>query len=386
MNLEFSKAAYTADPKSSSGSLRVAVLWPRVTGFLNACIRELVLGQKVEVLVSAAFPNAEAPFAEEEFAWISHRHVHKDGKPEAGPLLRRLEEFAPDGILVSSWHVPAYREVCRKLRGRCVRILCMDNQWRGTVKQRLGALAAPWYVRPLYDGVFLPGRRQAKFAERLGFDGSRVFTGLLSCDRNAFLQAVENRASNGKERVRKFLYVGRLVAIKRIDLLVAAYRRYRQSVRDPWPLVIAGEGPLRHLVSDIEGIECRGFVQPRDLPQSFAEASCLILPSSYEPWGVVIHEAVCAGLAVICSGACGAADHLVRERRNGFVFNDQNPETLARLMADYSLLSDAERRAMEDASIELSRQFTPELWAQTVVKAVRSLQPTCSDEELRFGG
>jgi len=38
-------------------------------------------------------------------------------------------------------------------------------------------------------------------------------------------------------------------------------------------------------------------------------SGCFILPSRYEPWALVIHEAACAGLPIICTNVCGTVDH-----------------------------------------------------------------------------
>jgi len=165
----------------------------------------------------------------------------------------------------------------------------------------------------------------------------------------------------------KFLFVGRLVEEKGIRLLVDAYHTYRaRAGAKAWGLIVAGAGPLRPVVTGIEGIECRDFVQPAELASLYAEASCLVLPSRFEPWGVVVHEAAAAGLAIICSKACGAGDVFVRHGENGFVFETADADTLAGHLGAVAALPAARLRQFSECSRAASRSITPELWADVV--------------------
>jgi glycosyltransferase involved in cell wall biosynthesis len=62
-----------------------------------------------------------------------------------------------------------------------------------------------------------------------------------------------------------------------------------------------------------------GFVNQRSLPEVYAAADWLVLPSEYEPFGLVINEAFASGKPAVVSAACGAADDLVRDGETGFV-------------------------------------------------------------------
>ncbi len=148
--------------------MRVAILWSHLSGYLNACLRTLVEQHKAELFVSYRAESDEAPFDGGEFAWLQSPYRFTD-MPDGPELLKRLQQFHPDVLLVGSWHIQGYRHVLKHFKGKALRILFMDNQWLGTLKQRLGVLAAPWYIQPLYEAVFLPGERQAIFAKKMGF-------------------------------------------------------------------------------------------------------------------------------------------------------------------------------------------------------------------------
>jgi glycosyltransferase involved in cell wall biosynthesis len=355
--------------------MRIAVLWAGLSGYLNACLRELAALHGVELFLAHFVKSKEAPYEDKIFNWVNNRYEisYEDKKKIKGELLKRLMAFGPDAILVSSWHIQAYRYVLRKLAGGPVRILCMDNPWRGTIKQYLGVINSSWYLLPLYDAVFVPGERQAVFAKKLSFKEANILYGLLSCDHSSFASVYLNRLET-KVLPRVFIYVGRFSREKGVGVLAQAYREYRDRVRDPWPLICCGAGELETALSTLEGVEFKRFVQPDDLPAQFAAASCLILSSTFEPWGLVIHEAGAAGLAIICSSICGAAVHLVQDGYNGFLVEAGNVTDLARAMKRYTHLSEARRQEMARNSHNLSQQFTPRRWAVTLCEKVNELR------------
>jgi glycosyltransferase involved in cell wall biosynthesis len=323
--------------------------------------------------VAARRPSASAPYAGEQFSWMPQRYEYSS-EPDDRELLPALESFQPQLLLVGSWNIRAYRRACRRFSGRALRVCCMDNQWQGKVKQWAGVLASRWYLHPLYDAIFTPGERQAAFARRLGFHEGQIWRGIYACDHAAFSAVYQHAQACRKQPPRAFIYAGRLAPEKQITTLLAAYGHYREHGADAWPLIVAGTGPLQPEVCGMRAIDYRSFVQPELLPQLFAQASCLLLPSSSEAWGVVIQEAAAAGLAVICSSCCGAAVHLLQDGYNGYLVEAGNAGELAGAMVRYSSLNEERRRGMSAASHSLSWQFTPERWAETVLeRAARAI-------------
>jgi glycosyltransferase involved in cell wall biosynthesis len=347
--------------KQPVNRFRLAVLWAGLSGYLAAGLRELQR-QGTELFVAHSEFATNAPFSREEFGFIDRR-IEWRGSPNPASLSTALRQFNPQGILVAGWHIRGYRPILRKYGGKIPRIMCMDNQWRGTTKQWLGILTARVFVHPLCDQVWVPGERQASFAARLGFPGSEVMRGMYCCDFDAFSQEAERRLGSSARLPRAFLFTGRLVPEKGLDVLVLSYRRYRQLSSDPWPLLVCGEGPWRARLANEPGIRLIGFVQPSKLPQTFAGAACLVLPSKFEPWGVVVHEAAAAGLAIIASTEVGSTAHLLQDGYNGFLFSPGDVERLSRLLLQYSTCSEQIRHNMAVNSFSLARQFTPARWA-----------------------
>ena len=350
--------------------VRVAILWKQLSGYARASFLALA-SEGVDILVVSRAAQPDAPFDDAQLA-TGLPGYQWDDAPGEDRLRREIEAFSPDALLVISWDVTGYRRVARSMAGRTLRVLCMDNPWRGTPKQWAGRLVSPLLIRPTYDAAFVTGERQAAFARRLGLPDDRILWGLYTCDHDAFSE-VADRSRNAL-RPRRFIFVGRLAAEKGVDALARAYRLYRDSVPDPWPMLVCGTGPLAAALGAVPGVELRGFVQPADLPDAFAEASCLVLPSTFEPWGVVIHEATAAGLTVICTSACGAGTRLVLDGYNGVVVTPGDATGLSRAMARIAAADDSTRAEMSRRSVELAGQFTPSRWATYLVERIPQLR------------
>src|SRR5580658_3323353 len=168
------------------GRLRVSILWAQLAGYTSACFRALAAeGVDVHLVYADAASNApyDAGRLADGFAG------HHWSVPDAARIQQEIEAFSPHALLICSWNNGAYRKVARAMRGRALRVLCMDNAWLATPKQWAGILASPFVIRPTYDIAFLPGERQAVFARRLGFSDERILWGLYSCDHDEFAAA-----------------------------------------------------------------------------------------------------------------------------------------------------------------------------------------------------
>jgi glycosyltransferase involved in cell wall biosynthesis len=172
------------------------------------------------------------------------------------------------------------------------------------------------------------------------------------------------------KRGQNFFFIGRLRKSKGIDLLINAYQLYRDTVKQPWGLMVAGTGGMTSAVEGIAGIKYLGFIPPNRLPINMEMVRCLILPSRFEPWGVVIHEASAAGLPIIASYTCGATTAFVRDGVNGYIISP-TVEKLTHAMCHISELGDEELTAMGDASSRLASLWSPNMLARYFCSTVR---------------
>ncbi len=136
--------------------------------------------------------------------------------------------------------------------------------------------------------------------------------------------AIEFQLETGRHRL---IYSGRLVAIKRVDLLIDAFVQMAEQ-RPEWDLLIVGGGPLEAALKLRvpkwlqQRVIWTGFISSQDRMSAFYRlADVLVLPSDYEPWALVVNEAVYAGLALVCSDVVGAAAELLHHGENGRFFS-----------------------------------------------------------------
>jgi glycosyltransferase involved in cell wall biosynthesis len=316
-------------------------------------------------------PNlSDTPYDRGSFGWLENAYPLSSLKRDDG-LLRELQRFQPHVTLIVGWEQAAYRRCARQLRGSSLRVVCMDNQWLGTPKQFLGIASSRLYLRPYFDAAFLPGPRQMSFALRLGFVKERIFEGFYSADVNAFRKIDPLSAADAEGR-NAFVFIGRLVPEKGIAELVEAYGSYRTAVADPWSLLVIGTGPLGPLLDRVPGIERAGFIEPPHMPAQLARASFLVLPSTFEPWGVTVHEATAAGLGCICTSTVGAGDAFVRDGANGRIVKPASSAELAGALSWAHGRSAMQRAEVSRLSRLLAERFSPERWAATVLGMAES--------------
>lgn len=153
----------------------------------------------------------------------------------------------------------------------------------------------------------------------------------------------------------RFLFVGRIVEVKNIEVMIRAFISAFKNGPHNVVLRIVGDGELLKSLIEKYGhhstIEFAGPKYGKSLVSEYRNASAFILPSTYEPWGLVVNEAMSAGLPVIVSDQVGAAWDLVEHRNTGFIFHYDDAKDLAekmlRLVNDQELYDTCSRSAYD---------------------------------------
>ncbi|HEV3271721.1 MAG TPA: glycosyltransferase [Candidatus Methylacidiphilales bacterium] len=267
-----------------------------------------------------------------------------------GRLERVLDEFGPGVVVVPGWASPAAWGAMDWCARRGVPMVCMSEStewdeprtgWKEWIKRRLVGL---------FSSALVGGKRHSDYLTKLGMPAERIFMGYDAVDNRFFSEKAKEIGACGGEARRKhglpedyFLASARFVEKKNLPRLLEAYALYRGSCETPWPLALLGDGLLRGaLESQLGALGLRdhvmmpGFKQVSDLPAYYALAGAFIHPSTVEPWGLVVNEAMASGLPVLVSNRCGCVPELVSEGVNGFTFDPLNVKELAQKMAQVS--------------------------------------------------
>ena len=195
------------------------------------------------------------------------------------------------------------------------------------------------------------------------------------------LKAPPHQPASAPSQRNDFIYVGRLVELKRVDLLIRAFPSAAESTGDSnSKLLIFGTGPfessLRALAAKLgaqDRINFKGLVHQAEIAKIYRAPGVLILPSREDGWGAVVNEAAQAGLALIASTGCGAAYHLIDPGVNGFRFESGCEASLAACIAAY-MKNSSLSEAHGEKSKRLWRSFSPDTQAERLILAVSSFQ------------
>lgn len=349
--------------------MRILILYSELAGYVLSCIEHLLKEEDVRVLLFRWPVNKEAPF---KFEFDDRMEIFDRSKLSQEEIEERVREFAPDAALVSGWMDKGYLKVARSLRKKDIPVISgLDNQWIASSRQKLATLLSPMLVRRNFDMMWVTGDRQYEYARRLGFSPSHIRMGFYSANWELFAQSFRKYQGKKKEAYpKRLLYVGRMVDFKGIGELCEAFLKAKNNTE--WSLTLVGAGDFP--IPDHPQINLRGFVQPEELPELARDAGAFVLPSHREPWGVVLHEFAAAGLPLIASDACGAADTFVKDGYNGFVFEAASAKDLTKCFEALFDKTDDELREMGEKSFQLSLQITPEIWTQTLLSMVKKFK------------
>ncbi len=233
------------------------------------------------------------------------------------------------------------------------------------------------------QGALAIGTLNREFYRAYGVPDTRIFSVPYAVDNDRF-QAEANALVSSRTAFRNargwppdlpiILYVGKLIARKRPQDLLEAYARVAADL--PVALVFLGEGNERRRL-EVEAIRrglahvfITGFVNQGEISRYYAAADLLVLPSSHEPWGLVLNEGMCFGLPVVASDAVGAAPDLVHPGENGFVYPVGDVEALAGALR--TLLEDPARRArMGVRSREIVAAYSYDADVRGILEALR---------------
>jgi 1,2-diacylglycerol 3-alpha-glucosyltransferase len=342
---------------------------------------------------AAAYPTVAVEFSADsaEYAWdrvdaAFERHtVVREGLADdlstgvfAQRLFDVLDKAAPSVVAVPGWaHRGALLALSWAVRTNTPVVMMSEStredfvrtRWREYTKARIVGLCGASLVG---------GQRHVAYMRELGMRAEAVFTGYDVVDNDYFAtRADAARANADAERARLalpekfFLASNRFVPKKNLESLLRAYAAYRkQAPSDAAKLVLLGDGPLKSELLQVraslgleEHVLLPGFQQYEALPTYYGLATAFVHASTTEQWGLVVNEAMAAGLPVVVSNACGCAPDLVRGGENGASFDPSSVEQLTAAMLAVTRDPEVSRK-MGQCSREIIARWAPSRFAE----------------------
>jgi glycosyltransferase involved in cell wall biosynthesis len=290
---------------------------------------------------------------------VSAPGEHPDDNPLFKPLIewrksrqlvRYLEANRTQAVVFNGYRHLSYLRLMKYCRRRQIPFFVRNDSnirsepqlspLKGFIKRKTYDLWMKWA-----SGIFSMGELGDQFFIKYGADRRRLYRVPYWPDYDAFA-AVDQEAlarfqrKFGLDRGRRCLmFSGRLVQMKRVDLIIDAFAKIAAQ-RPEWDLLIVGEGVLgeslrRRVPEALQNrVVWTGFLERGELALAYHSADVLVLPSETEPWAVVVQEAMAAGLPVVASDVVGAAHELVADGVSGRIFESQNCDALRAAIED----------------------------------------------------
>lgn len=223
--------------------------------------------------------------------------------------------------------------------------------------------------------VVVNGESGTRYIERFGFERRRIFRVPYVALPGVFEQLPSTRSAGAAHRL---LYVGQLIERKGLSPFVAALSRWaadhpaREVVFD-----LAGSGPVeRELRSlSLPPNLCLNFLGECNyarLAEAYSAAGIFVFPTLADEWGLVVNEALAAGLPVLGSRYSQAVEELCHDGDTGWTFRPDAADEMAAAIDQALSASVDELNAMRAAARAAVEPLTPKHTVDGLLQAVRA--------------
>jgi glycosyltransferase involved in cell wall biosynthesis len=340
-------------------------LYTEIAEYFLACCNRLAEHGDVHII---RWPvNKEAPFQFDVNPRIKLYSKSDYSLPQLQELVASLK---PDVLICSGWIDKDYLKISKRYFKKIPTVMTCDTHWTGSLKQRLATILSRFTLLRIFSHAWVPGGIQRSYALKLGFKAERIHKGFYSCDLGFFNGVyTQQRTQKEKQFPKRFLYVGRYYEFKGVKELWQAFTELQEEQPNDWELWCLGIGDLEP--AQHPKIRHFGFVQPKDLGTYTSQTGVFILPSRFEPWGVVAHEFAASGFPLLLSEAVGARDAFLQEGVNGSALSAGDVNSIKEQMKRMIAQNDASLLAMGERSHELAQTISPEAWVKTLMDIAR---------------
>ncbi|MEP2770518.1 MAG: glycosyltransferase family 4 protein [Fulvivirga sp.] len=231
-------------------------------------------------------------------------------------------------------------------------------------KNAISRFIKRFFLQAFVSGLFVSGKRAYNhFKNEIGLKKLPIETGYSAVDNEHF-------ASDTSAQRNEILCVARYSKEKNLKNLITAFRNSKAYA--DYKLQIIGDGPLRPYLEaeinlDNDKIMLETWKSYEELPNYYAKAKYFILPSTFEPWGLVVNEAMAAGRPVLLSEQCGCLPDFLSQEF-GFVFDPNNVEDITNSINDALSLTTSDYKLQSEFMKNQVSKFDLDNWSEQLIK------------------
>ena len=290
-------------------------------------------------------------------------------------IWRTLYELQPDIMAIAGYARPAMLTALLWCRQHRKPAILMSETTEQDFTRIPGREAIKRAVVSQFSAALVGGTPHTHYLQKLGMAPEAIFSG-YDVVGNQHFHPDHIRTLPSPHSRPYFLAINRFLPKKNLSFLISAYAQYRQEVGAiAWDLVLCGDGQLRNnLEQQIrqlnlqEYVHLPGFLQQDELLPYFAHARCLVHASLQEQWGLVVNEAMAAGLPVLVSDRCGCFEDLVQDGITGFGFDPSAVSQLTGLMVKLGT-EVIDTQQMGEAALAHIQNYSPNCFAENLIAA-----------------
>lgn len=208
-----------------------------------------------------------------------------------------------------------------------------ESGLKGKFKKLLYRMLVFYWKKNL-QGILAIGHGTKDWIIERGIEKKKVYPFAYFLNNSKSNNQKKNVIIKSKKRPYRFLFVGRLIQLKKVELLIRAIATLKFTDIELW---IVGDGPERDNLYSLANllipnkVHWHGILPMSKIPKIMNQVDCLVLPSRHDGWGAVVSEALMSGTPVICSNACGSSI-AVKASGVGGVFQSNNKKTLSKIL------------------------------------------------------
>ena len=229
------------------------------------------------------------------------------------------------------------------------------------------------------DGVIVNGESGARYVRSFAVEDRKIFRVPQSADISGERGASPAPLDDNRKS-RRLLFVGQLTERKGLAQFLESICRWSQANGgNQVELWIAGDGPLRSSLQAREfpanvAVRWFGNLSYQEISELYLQAGILVFPTLADEWGMVVGEAMQAGLPVLGSVYSQAVEDLVEEGVNGWTFYPNIPESIDHALQRSLSATPEILSSMRRAAHLRGRELAPE---QVALKMLAAIGTVC---------